>query len=64
MATWKLLMDAAGWLAAVVAAMLLRWSAIERARIRRGWLRLHRELDAKGAPFTWCVATTVVAGYV
>jgi len=62
MSTSDLLVHAAVWLAGVVAAALLRWSAIERARIRRQWLRLQHELDGKGAPFNWCVATTVVAG--
>ena len=64
MSMWELVVDIGQWLAAVPGAALLRWAAIERARIRRRWLRLADELDGRGAPFNWCVATTMVAGCV
>ena len=64
MSTWELVVDTVQWLAAVPLAALLRWAALERARIRRQWLRLQDEPDSRGAPFNWCVATTVVAGCV
>jgi hypothetical protein len=56
--------EVVGWVAAAVLLPLIAWAARERARLRREWMRLQRQLDDKRAPFDWCVATAVAAGWV
>jgi hypothetical protein len=63
MSMWNLV-EAAGWMAAGFVLLLMAWAARERARLRREWMRLHRELDDKRAPFDWCMATAVAAGCI
>lgn len=55
--------EAVGWAAAGL-LLLMGWAAIERAQLRRLWLRLRHELDERREPFDWCMATAVAAGLV
>lgn len=56
--------EAVGWAAAGLLLLLMGWAAIERARLRRQWLWLRRELGENREPFDWCMATAVAAGLV
>jgi hypothetical protein len=64
MGIWEFLVKTAECVAAGSVLLLMGWAAIERARIRRRWLRLQGEVAGKSAPLDWYLATSVLAGCV
>jgi hypothetical protein len=63
MSVWNAV-QAIGVAAAGLLVLWMCWTAIERARLRRQWMRLPRRFDDPRAPFDWCVATAMAAGCV
>jgi hypothetical protein len=58
------LLVAVEWIAGASVLWLMGWAAIERARLRRQWMRLQPEFDGRNGRVDWCVATAVAAGCV